>query len=126
MRHFLEKTGTFYMVEFHPMLSAFDDEGTLKYPYFATAEPMRYEVKKGCYSNPEAVFSAESYEWTHSLADVINALLQAGLKMEYIHEFPFCVYGDRPFLEKGRDGLWRHQDKKINIPLMFSIKAKRS
>ncbi|MBE0433165.1 class I SAM-dependent methyltransferase [candidate division WOR-3 bacterium] len=124
IRHFLEKTGTFYLVEFHPLLSAFDDEGVLKYPYFATAEPMRYEVKKGCYSNPDAVFSAESYEWTHSLSDTINALLQAGLKIEFVHEFPFSVYGDRPFLKQREDGFWYHQNEDINVPLMFSIKAR--
>ena len=123
--HFLNDHGTFYMVEFHPILGMFDDAGRFKYQYFAASEQIREKVKKGCYSNPEAVFDTDSYEWTHSLADTINALLQFGFTIEFVHEFPFCVYGDRPFLKKGKDGLWHHRNKNIKIPMMFSIKAKK-
>ncbi len=124
IRHFLGKRGTFYMVEFHPVLSMFDDKGAFKYPYFASGEPIKERVTKGCYSNSDAVFDTDSYEWTHSLADPINALLNAGLVIEHVHEFPFCVYGDRPFLKQADDGLWYHENPEINIPLLFSIKAK--
>ena len=124
IRHFLEKTGTFYMVEFHPILTMFDDQGAFKYRYFAANEPVRERVTKGCYSNADAVFDADSYEWNHSLADTINALLQAGLQIEYVHEFPFCAYGDRPFLVQRADGFWYHRNESVNVPLMFSIKAR--
>lgn len=126
IRRFLEKTGTFYMVEFHPVLSMFDDTGAIKYPYFASKEPAKERVAKGCYSNPDAVFNVDSYEWTHSMADVINAILKAGLRIEFIHEFPFCVYGDRPFLKQRDDGLWYHENPDVRLPLLFSIKARFS
>ena len=30
--------------------------------------------------------------WSHSLSEVINALLQAGLVLEFFHEFAFSPY----------------------------------
>ncbi|KPK62638.1 methyltransferase type 12 [candidate division WOR_3 bacterium SM23_42] len=125
IHHFLKKDGTFYMIEFHPIRAMFDDDGNMKEPYFHGEEPVKYEGS-GTYAEPSADFHHVSYEWLHSLSDVINALIGASLKIESIHEFPFSVYGDLPFLVKGEDGLWRHKNKDIRIPLMFSIKAKKS
>ena len=124
IHHFLKENGVFYMVEFHPILGMFDDDGNPKDPYFHSEEPMRFEGS-GTYAEPDADFFHASYEWFHSMSDIVNALIEAGLQIEFLHEFPFSICGDRPFLIKGEDGLWRHKDKNIKIPLMFSIKAKR-
>ena len=122
--HFLKKNGTFYIVEYHPIRGMFDDYGNIKEPYFHEDEPLKYE---GCgsYAQPEAAFKHVSYEWVHSLSDIVNALVEAGLRMEFLHEFPFSISGDCPFLVKAKDGLWYHKNKDIKIPLMFSIKAKK-
>ena len=120
---FLKENGTFYMVEFHPIRAMFDDDGKMKEPYFHRKAPLKYEGS-GTYAEPNADFYHFSYEWTHSLSDIINALIESDLKMEFVHEFPFSVYGDVPFLVKGQDGLWRHKNKNVKAPLLFSIKAK--
>jgi ubiquinone/menaquinone biosynthesis C-methylase UbiE len=122
--YFLEKGGIFYIVEFHPLLGMLDDDGAFKYPYLRDAQPQKDEWK-GSYALSEVDFTHMSYEWYHSLSDVINVIIKAGLQIEFVHEFPFSVYGDRPFYVKGTDGLWRHKDKNINIPLMFSIRAQK-
>ncbi|MGB7054601.1 MAG: class I SAM-dependent methyltransferase [bacterium] len=120
--HFLKESGTFYMVEFHPIRGTFDDDGNMKEPYFHKKEPIKYEGS-GSYADPAADFKHVSYEWLHSLADVVNALAGTGLRIEFLHEFPFSTSGDCPFLVKATDGLWYHKNKDIKIPLMFSIKA---
>ncbi len=120
----LKENGTFYMIEFHPIRSMFDDDGNIKEPYFHTEEPFKCEGS-GSYADPTADFKHVSYEWTHSLGDVVNALSEAGLRIEFLHEFPFSTSGDCPFLEKRKDGLWYHKNSDIKIPLMFSIKAKK-
>jgi SAM-dependent methyltransferase len=124
VHHFLKDTGTFYMVEFHPILGMFDDDGVIRDKYFSTEEPARYEVK-GSYAEPNVEFHHLSYEWYHSLSDIINVIIEAGLRIEFVHEYPFSICGDRPFLQKGKDGLWRHRDNNINIPMMFSMKAQK-
>ncbi|KPK72856.1 hypothetical protein AMJ87_03445 [candidate division WOR_3 bacterium SM23_60] len=122
--HFLKENGSFYMVEFHPIRAMFDDDGNITEPYFHTEEPIKYEGS-GSYADPTADFRHISYEWTHSLGDVVNALVEAGLHIEFLHEFPFSTSGDCPFLVKAKDGLWYHKNKDIKIPLMFSIKARK-
>lgn len=120
----VEKAGVFYIVEYHPLLGMFDDNGAFKHPYLRDTQPLKDEWR-GSYATSKVDFTHMSYEWYHSLSDVINAIIGAGLKIEFVHEFPFSVYGDRPFFVKGSDGLWRHKDKNIKIPLMFSIKARK-
>jgi len=123
--HFLKTNGTFYILEFHPVRSMFNDDGKITEPYFHSEEPVKYEGS-GSYADPNADFKHVSYEWFHSLGDVVNALADAGLRIEFLHEFPFSTSGDCPFLEKREDGFWYHKDKNIKIPLMFSIKARKN
>lgn len=121
---YLKDGGTFYIVELHPLLSMFDDDGSFKYPYFHNEQPMEFDCQ-GSYADPNAEFVHKSYEWSHSLGDIITYLITAGLTIEFLHEFPFTICGDHPFLVQDEDGLWRHKDKNVKIPMMFSIKAKR-
>jgi len=120
----LKRGGTFYIVEFHPLLSMFGDDGSFTYPYFHNEQPMEFDCQ-GSYADPNAAFVHKSYEWSHSLSDIITYLIKAGLQIEFLHEFPFTICGDHPFLVQGTDGLWRHKDKNVKIPMMFSIRAKR-
>jgi SAM-dependent methyltransferase len=122
--NFLEENGIFYMVEFHPIRSMFDDDGNITEPYFHNEEPLKYEGT-GTYAEPNADYKHISYEWTHSLSDVVNALIEAGLRIEFLHEFPFSTSGDCPFLVQADDGLWYHKSKDVRIPLMFSVKARK-
>jgi SAM-dependent methyltransferase len=124
IHHFLKANGIFYIVEFHPMRSMFDETGKMRDPYFHSETPIRYEGS-GSYADPSAQFHHITYEWLHSLADVVNALVEAGLRIEFLHEFPFSVYGDCPWLEQGDDGLWYHRNKEIKVPMTFSVKARK-
>jgi hypothetical protein len=52
-------------------------------------------------------------------------LISAGLKIKFLHEFPYTCEEHYPFMEKGKDGWWRLKGK-VTIPLMFSLKATKS
>ena len=93
-------------------------------PYFHSQEPYGY-VDTGTYACSDDETSYEGYEWTHSMADVINSLIDAGLKIEFLHEFPFIGWKAFPFLEQDGEGWWRMPAGKPDLPLMFSIKAPR-
>lgn len=122
--NFLKEKGIFYIVEFHPVRGMFGDDGNITEPYFHTTEPLKYEGS-GTYAEPNAEYKHVSYEWTYSLSDIVNALIEAGLRIEFLHEFPFSTSGDCPFLAKAEDGLWYHKNKDVRIPLMFSIRARK-
>lgn len=126
---FLKKGGTFYMAEVHPFSQVFDDrQGVtalrLRYPYFPPPGPLIFDVQ-GSYADRDAQVNQKvEYEWAHSLSDVFNALIAAGLRIEFLHEFPFTIYPQFPdLMERGLDGLWHLKDGDASLPLLFSLKA---
>jgi SAM-dependent methyltransferase len=127
--HFLKPGGTFYLVEFHPFAQVFDEAETaadlrVHYPYFHSGEPLVFDVQ-GSYADRQAqVVQKVEYEWDHSLGEILDSLIAAGLRVDFLHEFPFCVYSMFPSLMvKSSDGMWRLKEAEGMIPLMFSIKA---
>lgn len=122
---YVKPGGFFYIAEFHPFSYVFDDEAdhlVYRYPYFAT-QPIRWELE-GTYTGTEDKLSKhEDFEWTYRLGDVVTALTDAGLRLEFLHEHPFTVYQQLPFLEKTGNMRWGFPDGEQPIPLMFSLKA---
>lgn len=121
---FLKPGGLFYIVEFHPVLMMLDEETgtTFKYPYFPTAEPFMM-VEKGSYADQHADFTGNSYMWAYGLGDIINALISAGLSIEFMREVPYSAYNIFPFMKEDSEGRWIVKDSLYPLPLMFSIKA---
>ena len=124
---FLKSGGTFYVLDAHPFAEVFDDEEEkdlrVKYPYFHGSEPLRFE---GCgsYADPEADYSSVEYVWDHSLSEIVNSVIAAGLRIERLNEFSYCAWRMFPFMEKGEDGWWRlSKDGDGDIPLMFSLRT---
>lgn len=122
---FLKPDGIFYMVEGHPFITVFDDsedatELEVIHSYFHKPEPTKWEWQ-GSYADGNARVLHPSYEWSHSIGDVINSLIQAGLRIEYIHEFPVICWQALPFMEESKPGSWRLKGDRI--PLTFSLKA---
>jgi SAM-dependent methyltransferase len=125
--HFLKPGGAFYIVEYHPFAAVFENENAgdfeVAYPYFHGPEPLEFETS-GSYADRTADFHFPEYGWDHPLSDIINALLAAGLRLEYLHEFPYCFEQRFPFMVHGADGRWRFAGRTNNmIPVLFSLKA---
>ncbi len=127
--HFLAPGGTFFIHETHPTLYVFDDERSepelhVRYPYFATAEPLRFEYE-GSYAVPEAKVRVVEYAWTHSLSDIVSALLDAGLRIVSFREHPEMYYRFAPFMVEVSPGRWRLPEAMPQLPLAFTLKAVR-
>jgi len=123
--HYLKRGGTFYIVEFHPVKLIFDDShGATKLevtlPYFQPAEPFKW-VGGMDYADPSAKHHNVAYEWQYPLGNIITSLINAGLRIEFLHEFPFTGYKALPFMVKDKEGSWRIDGDLI--PLTFSLKA---
>jgi SAM-dependent methyltransferase len=119
---FVKPGGFFYITETHPILEAYEDDFTLKFPYWEREEPSSFVIQ-GSYADPAAKVKTEKdYEWNHGLGEIVTALAQAGLRIEFLHEWPF-VESEVPFLEK-RDGRsWMPGELDGRMPLMYSLKA---
>ncbi len=126
--HLLRPGGTFYIREQHPFANTFGDTAAaaptpqLAYPYF-DYKPTRGE-ESGSYAEPQAeTVHNVAYEWQHTLGDIVSALTTQGLRLEYLHEFPFAGWQSLPGLEQGTDGWWRLPGQEPLLPLTFSLKA---
>ena len=124
---FVRPGGTFYMVEGHPFLGVFDDESDrslrVRYSYFG-GEPTLWEPN-GSYADRSATLVTPTYQFDHSFGELLNSLIDAGLRIEYVHEFPFCFYQALPLMEQGEDGWWRLPEHNESVPQTFSLKATR-
>ncbi len=123
VHYFLKDDGYFYIVDFHPIMELLDDAGEMNGSYFPVKTPYQYTAHGSYATNADIAHT--QYEWVHTLADIVTALISAGLRIDFLHEFPYSVYGDRPYVVQGKDGLWRHKNQSLQLPLLFSIKARR-
>jgi SAM-dependent methyltransferase len=124
---YLKPGGTFYIREFHPVVYMLDedeksDKLAFRWPYFNTGQPMKDTVE-GSYADPDADIKAECYDWACSMGEVVTELINAGLQIEFLHEFNYCECQLIPQLKQGDDGKWRYNDLPGGLPLMFSIRA---
>ncbi len=127
--HFVRPGGRFYITEIHPVANAFENEGVapgdlrLEYPYWEHETPLTFPVQ-GSYADPTATIAAErEHGWDHGLGEIVTALIEAGLRIETLREYPFVDW-QLDFLEERDDGTWRlPRELDGRLPLFFSILA---
>lgn len=125
--NFLKPDGFFYIAEMHPVSMIFEDRWfgkgkdiydlQLYYDYFHDPKP-RESTSKWIKN-----YQQKEYWWTHSMSDIINSLIKAGLRIEFLKEYPFTVWQQFPFAERGPDGFYHLKNQKAEIPLLFTLKA---
>lgn len=121
--HFLLPGGTFYMVEFHPVVWMFDDAfDKIIYPYLNTSAPIVTETDHS-YTDGSGHAPHTEFGWNHGLSEVISSLTAQGLQIDFLHEFPYSPYNCFQHMVQGEDGYWRISHLQDNIPLLFSLKA---
>ncbi|MFX1582696.1 MAG: class I SAM-dependent methyltransferase [Promethearchaeota archaeon] len=123
--HFLKPRGTFLIVEGHPFFWVFDNDHPtdlkIKYSYWHSDEPLSYD-EPGTYIDTDMkLINTKSYEWAHTVSDILNAIIQAGLVISEVYEFPHLPWKPIPFAKKHQDGEWRLDGDLL--PLSWSIKA---
>ncbi len=125
--HFLRPGGTFYMAEFHPFALTLADDATadslrVGYPYFQHGLPLRCD-EPGTYADPAAqIQHTVTYQWTHGFQEIIDPLLERGLRLDFLHEFPYTHGLSFAVLEECDDGWLRVRGHHEDFPLSFSMK----
>jgi len=115
--------GMFYMVEFHPIAWMFDytvSPPVLKYGYHQ--KEAIYEEYEGTYAEDgQTKMMSKEYGWNHSLGEVVNSLVEAGLTIDYLNEHDASPYDVFPDLVKNKQGMYELKEKLY--PLLFELKA---
>ena len=96
------------------------------FSYFTSGKPLKFTGDPTYTEGGEVPKHDESYEWEYPLQDVVCFLISHGLRIEFLHEFPFSCYRQFPNMKKGDDGYWHFRDESIRIPLLFSMKATKT
>jgi 2-polyprenyl-3-methyl-5-hydroxy-6-metoxy-1,4-benzoquinol methylase len=108
--------GEFHLVEFH----SFNDllEG---HSYFPQSEPDVEE--EGTYTENCDGTKSTTLTWAHSLSEVINALIQAGLSIECFKEYAYSPYNCIEGMEYVSGQGYQVLHKGQQVPLLYSVKA---
>jgi SAM-dependent methyltransferase len=120
----LKPGGFFYMAEFHPVMWMFDDDFThIAYAY-ENREVIVTE-NQGTYTDRNADIKGKEYSWNHSISEVLNALIYAGLKIQFFNEHMFSPYPCFRNMVETEPGKWHIKGMEGKIPMVYSLKAIR-
>ena len=124
VHRFLKPDGVFYILDGHPFMGVFEqsESGDMQPTNSYFHEELLFKGNEPSYAGSDLIESPV-YEWQHSLGEIVTALIAAGLRIEFLHEFPISGYRAYPVMEQGDDGWWRFPKHNDSIPQMFSIRA---
>ncbi|WP_205744001.1 class I SAM-dependent methyltransferase [Grimontia sedimenti] len=112
----LKVGGEFHIIEFH----TFNDL-LYGYSYFPSEEPDIEE--EGTYTENCDGTTSTMATWPHPLSEVINALIQAGLRIDAFAEYPYSPYNCFEGLEYVEQKGYQLLHKGQQVPLLYAIKA---
>ena len=124
---FLAPGGFLYLADGHPLartLTERDGRLELEGDYFGPSAERVFRA--GSYAVPDAVLSTPtSFEWWHTLGDVVTAIAGTGLTLEFVREHPVSPSRYFDSMRQGDDGLWRLPGDAPSIPLVLSLRASK-
>lgn len=121
IQNLLRPRGWLYLADTHPYAAALRWSS---YPYGGSTA--FFDDSQGDYTTADAVFEhPESWEWNHGVGEVVTALANAGMTVEWLHEHPVVAWrlNDEAHLVRRDDGMWEVPGS--TVPLSFSLRAIR-
>lgn len=127
---FLRPGGRLYLAEHHPTAFVFDDltatpDGRPGWfvPYFQR-EALVMDDPSDYADTTARLHHARTHVWAHPLSEVLGALREAGLALNWLHEHPRVPWRMFRCLVQDAEGLWTWPDRPW-LPLAYSLEASR-
>jgi SAM-dependent methyltransferase len=128
----LRPGGRLFVRDCHPVLFSLDDERgdgllVVEHPYFETPEGVRWETEQSYVEHEGTIASPVTIEFNHGLAEIITAVLDAGMELTAIEEHdsvPWCALPG--LMEQHGPNEWRLVDRPDRVPLTFTLQARKS
>jgi SAM-dependent methyltransferase len=121
--------GCLYLAEGHPStLSLEEVDGRLvaSRSWRTEAEaPFIYDDSITYTGDPTPLEHTRSYEWCHPLSDIVGALLESGLRLDFLHEHETLPWRYFPMMVPAGERLYRLPDGHPALPLAFSLRASK-
>ena len=122
--------GWLYLAEGHPSTLSLDEvDGrlvALRSWRTPASAPFIYDDTSTYTGDPTPLGHTRSYEWCHPLSDIIGGLLDAGLRLDFLHEHERLPWRYFPMMVEAEDWGFRLPDGHPSLPLSFSLRASKS
>lgn len=124
--------GLLYLAEGHPLTWTLEDESEriednfrIVRSYFLEG-PQQWENAHD-YAEPEVSLTHfRSNEWQHTLGEVVTALAEAGLRIEFLHEHDRLPWPAVPGMIRADRYYFRAPDGAPAMPLSYSVRARKA
>jgi SAM-dependent methyltransferase len=125
--------GRLYLHDVHPLAWALsDDDLRIAHTYFEELDPFIEDSTETYTDATRPREHQRSYEWNHSIGEIVTALIRNGLRITELTEHDWTVWQRWPWLveageagEAGEDG-WTTAPGLPRVPLTFTLLAERS
>jgi SAM-dependent methyltransferase len=125
----LRPGGRLFIREGHPVLWACADprpDGALvlDHPYFELPEPTVWTSDETYVASDTAIANAVTHEWNHGMAEIITALLDAGMTITGFVEHDSVPWEALPgMMVQVELGEWRLRDRPERLPHTYTLQA---
>lgn len=121
---FLKPGGRVCIAEFHPHWYGLDWQNlSIQYPYFNPGHAFT-EESTGSYAGDAQLPPLKEYFYSHSLAEVIKALLRNGVQIRNFQEYDYSPYNAFPNLVEDAPGEWIPKSvPRGSIAMMFMLEG---
>ena len=118
--------GFLYLVEGHPFVQILDESSgsaglVVARDHFDAAPQV--EDYPYTYTDGPALSHSRQVEFQHGLGEIVTSLVEAGLRIEFLHEHDFEAFGRFGSLQPQEDGTYRFPPGQPRVPMMFSLRA---
>lgn len=123
----LRPGGRLYLHDVHPLAWALADDGRrVEHSYFEESEPFVDDSDVTYTDGDGRIASSRSYEWNHSIGEVVTAAVDKGLRVDCLTEHNWTVFAQFPWLVETDDHRWETPSDAPRVPLSFTLVASRS
>jgi SAM-dependent methyltransferase len=126
----LRKGGRLYLAESHPTILSFDwVDGRIgpRYDWRTPKDrPIVEETEQTYTGAADVLVHKKTYSWQHPLSDIINGLIAAGMSLAWLREHAALTWPLLPNMTVSEDGLYRLPPDHVQLPLAFSLEARKA
>lgn len=122
----LRPGGRLYLHDVHPLAWALaDDDLRVEHTYFEEPEPYVDDSGVTYADGDGRIAHRRSYDWNHSLGEIVTAVLDRGMQLDGLTEHDWTVYPRFPWLVNTVDDQWAVPPGRPRVPLSFTLLASR-